>query len=27
MVVVIVLLVLLYGLRDTFVELMNDTNW
>lgn len=27
MVVVIVLLALLYGLRDTFVGLMNDTNW
>ena len=26
MVVVIVLIVLLYALRDTFVELMNDTN-
>lgn len=26
MVVVIVLLVILYALRDTFVELMNDTN-
>lgn len=26
MVVVIVLLAILYGMRDTFVELMNDTN-
>ena len=26
MVVVIVLLIILYALRDTFVELMNDTN-